>query len=423
MFLLLIFLQLTCTQKLQEQRSHYESKPVPKKISEMIQYLYSDRSAIQLINQYDQQILSTWLDQLQLTQITPKEIEQLTTSKKSILFRKMLTINRYLKKHYRTRKGSTIRWKTYSFLGPFLESYRVLCDLNDLDDRDIWRKALYKKCHFNQKLFQTDIKTQLLTLAKKGDGVLLDKQNRLTPFVAKMILSLWIEDHLKKKPQLRRQFLNSILHKTNYSEMLCGGFCNYSRHRFSKNLDLMVPHMGYQLLNSFHNRDYTKTIAVILKNKELSELGKGILVGAGGVPLKTTGIECSLWLQQGLNHMRLYHSSQRMKSMLMRDQLKDHFQRIELRHESQIQSGDIVQLKGHTFMFLGYRKIDGIYRLVTLEATGGSVRSVGLFYRSLPYEFDPSIRCGYPNYYRSEKQWKKKHHRARWYLFRFKEKQ
>ena len=71
--------------------------------------------------------------------------------------------------------------------------------------------------------------------------------------------------------------------------------------------------------------------------------------------------------------------------------------------EPRLEPGSIVVGGGHTYIFLGYaqdprdvRKL-GVnkapYRIVTLEAEGNLVRSVGVFFRVMPYEKSKNAAC------------------------------
>jgi len=140
----------------------------------------------------------------------------------------------------------------------------------------------------------------------------------------------------------------------------------------------MIVHMGYQLVNS-------------IKGANLLEKYSEILIEGVNPPkndkqksqTETIGIECSLFLQRAIERTNIAQIKGRMKTDYMDYSLVKSkiAKKIILNYESQLKLGDIVKLHGHTYLFLGYKKIDNHYYAVTIEATGGPFRSVGVFYR------------------------------------------
>ena len=82
--------------------------------------------------------------------------------------------------------------------------------------------------------------------------------------------------------------------------------------------------------------------------------------------------------------MNLAEIRGRMKTSNMKKKLlrNKNIRSFLLKNEKQLKRGDIVKLSGHTYVFLGYEKIENNYYAVTIEAVGGNIRSVGIFYRN-----------------------------------------
>ncbi len=345
-----------------------------KKILLILKLLYYSKG-IRAINKHDKNVISEYIfsiKQKNNSDLLP-QIKILFTGKNSKFIKKMLKIENFLKKNNKSRM---IKYQTYNYLGPFIETYKTICSFPDnFTDKQIFYSLKKKKnCKIKQKLFKNLNITDLLNKIEYGDKQIVKNYNITTPFVAKIILTEIILNKLNKKEQ--KNFFSQLINKTDYSEFTCGKFCNQKEPHIKRNINFLIPHNGYQLLNSIKGADVIDKYSYLLLEKN----SKNIKIKHSP---QTAGIECSLFLQRAIERSKLGKIKGRMKTDYMEYSLvKSKIARkYILNTENQLKTGDIVKLHGHTYLFIGYKMIKNHYYAVTIEAVGGNLRSVGIFYR------------------------------------------
>jgi len=345
-----------------------------KKILLILKLLYYSKG-IQAINKHDKIVISNYINTLKQNNLfLTKEIERLFTKKNNNFIKKMLQIEIFLKKHNDSRM---IKYQTYNYLGPYIETYKTLCKFDEnFNDKQIFRYLKQNKnCILKKELFKNAEIKDLLKKIEFGDKQIVKNYNKITPFIAKIILTEIVLSNLNKKEQ--KIFFDKIINKTDYSEFTCGKFCNQKEPRIKRNVNRIIIHNGYQLLNSI------KGANIIDKYSKMFLQNDNIKLLSHNKPLKTAGIECSLFLQRAIERAKIAQIKGRMKTSYMDYSLvsskiaKKHI----LNNEKQLKTGDIIKLKGHTYLFIGYKKINNHYYATTIEAVGGNLRSVGIFYR------------------------------------------
>lgn len=345
-----------------------------KKILLILKLLYYSKG-VQAINKHDKDIISLYINKLKLNNINLiTQAKNLFTNKNNKFLKKMLKITKFLKKHNNSRM---IKYQTYNYLGPFIESYKTICKFDKkLTDRQIYYSLKNKKkCKLKKELFKNISMKELLKKIEFGDKQIIKNYNIITPFVAKILLTEIISSKLNTKA--KKIFFSKIINKTDYSEFTCGKFCNQKEAHIKRNIDFIIPHNGYQLLNSIKGANLIdKYSKIFLKNKKFIPIKYKS-------PLLTAGIECSLFLQRAIERSKIAKIKGRMKTDYMDTSLVKSkiAKKYILNKEQQLKLADIIKLKGHTYLFMGYKKINKHYYAVTIEAVGGNLRSVGVFYR------------------------------------------
>ena len=360
----LLNLDINELETLTEELKNIKKNKEQKKISLILSLLLYSQN-VQRINLKDYETIKEYLKKAGISidkNIGLEEIKKLFTGKGNKFIRKMLKTASFLIKN---NNSGMIRYQTYNYLGPFLETYKVICSFENKKDREIYNYLKkYKSCKLKKK-FSGGVKIKdLLEKIKSGDGIKIGNYDEVASFVSKIILQELISSELKKKDLIK--FYEKIINKTDYSEFTCGKFCNVLAPNIKREYDKIVFHNGYQLLNSIKGANRLESF-----------------FGTERVIKKpwTTGIECSLFIQRALERMNIAKIKGRMKTSDMDKKLRDITVKIPLNKENQLKKGDIVKFKGHTFVFLGFKKINNRYYGVTIEAVGGNIRSVGVFYR------------------------------------------
>jgi len=357
------------------QLSTIKKKTAPqKKILLILKLLYYSKG-VQAINKHDKTIISLYINKLKLNNVNLiTQTQNLFTSKNNKFLKRMLSIENFLKKYNNSRM---IKYQTYNYLGPFIESYKTICKFDKkLTDKQIFYSLKNKKtCKLQKELFKNLSIKELLKRIEFGDKQIVKGYNKLTPFVAKIILTEIILNKLSRKE--KKIFLSKVINKTDYSEFTCGKFCNQKEAHIKRNIDFIIPHNGYQLLNSIKGANLIdKYSKIFLKNKNFTPIKYNS-------PLLTAGIECSLFLQRAIEKSKIAKIKGRMKTDYMDTSLVKSkiAKKYILNTEQQLKLGDIIKLHGHTYLFVGYKKINNHYYAVTIEAVGGNLRSAGIFYR------------------------------------------
>jgi hypothetical protein len=344
--------------------------PEQKKIVLILKLLQYSKN-VQKINKQDKEIISSYFSEIMCK--SDKHIglslhtisEKLFTQKNNIFMKKMFKTEEFLKKNNNSRM---IKYQTYNYLGPYIETYKTICDFDsNLTDKEIFKILKKDKtCNLKKNLLKDITIKELINKIKFGDKQIIANYNNITPFVAKIILTEIILSNLNKKEQ--KIFYNKIKNKTDYTEFTCGKFCNERNNSIKKDVDLIIVHNGYQLVNSIKGANL------------LEKYFESTIVDT---ELQTIGIECSLLIQRAIERTNIAQIKGRMKTAYMDYSLVNPkiAQKIILNYQNQLKTGDIVKLSGHTYVFVGYKKVNNYYYAVTIEATGGNLRSVGVFYR------------------------------------------
>ncbi|MBN2693163.1 hypothetical protein JXR93_00750, partial [bacterium] len=378
---------------------------------------YSDK--IQKINYFDAIFIK---DFYKKTGVKSVEIDDFLKSfKKDGNFTKKFIKNRdFILKN---NLSKAIQKNPWNYMGSFIEFYRAICNV-DSDDKAIYELiAKGDSCEIRNDIKNSWSIDNFFEMAKKGDELIYNADSGfpyLTPFVAKMILVEFMDYYLKnsKKSTLRTQFWAGITHKLNVGEFKCGHFCELSSAPFINNLDYYTTHMGYVLVHSITSGHFAERVSNefnnLLENIELEtpqtideialNLNSKQLDILKNSEIDTIGIECSYYVQRVLEEMN-YSIKGRLKSSNMESKLSKGVKIAKKREffsEELLNQGDIIQQKGHTWVFAGYGEPNNskninrysskyssehktIY-ILTFEAVGNRARTVGLFYRMMPYE-------------------------------------
>ncbi len=460
---------------------------------------YSDK--IQNINYLDAIFIKNFYKKIGINSIEITDF--LKFLKKGGYFNKKFIKNRdFILKN---NLSKAIQKNTWNYMGSFIEFYRAICSI-DGDDKIVYDEIANE----TDCILRDDIKNSwnidyFFEIIKKGDELIYDADfgfPYLTPFVAKMILVEFMDYYLKNSnsSDLRKDFWSGVIHKQNIGEFRCGHFCESYSSPFENDLDYYTTHMGYVLVHSVDSGHLTEKISNELNNFELinknsfldekkeknktetekktenkiendikSSNSKDINSNSDNLFLNfvkivmdkyiliseidTVGVECSYYLQRVLENMG-YKIKGRLKSSTMEQKLSKDFKSSRKREffsEELLIAGDMIQQKGHTWVFAGYGNLNKKYidfiktdlnknsnleisknnknvidnvneskvnidynqnkvnknrvnldnlitkvnknrvnpnviYILTYEAVGNRARSVGLFYRMMPYE-------------------------------------
>jgi len=360
-------------------------------ISKML--LYSNK--INKINKNDAENIKKWLKILKIDNLD--NIEKIYNDKNfSYKFRKLVN---FLRKNNSTTPN--VQKRPWNYLGPYIESYKFLCQ-EKLSYYRSYKKIMTSKnlkCNFNKNAFKNLTIEKLLIKIESGDKILITKnREEITPFIAKYILTELIDIKLKenknsKKNRVNRlKFWYSLINKTDYTEFTCGKFCN-NKESFRRDPDKMVVHMGYQLLNSIKGSNLLEKYAKLVSENKKED----VLKLQQSKTTQTLGLECSLIIQRSIERTKVGDIRGRLKTTTMSQKLSCGknalFSKSVLTCDKQLDFADLVKPKGHVYLFLGYHKIDKKYYITTIEAVGGDVRGVGIFFREYPYENNEKLKC------------------------------
>jgi hypothetical protein len=407
-------------------------------------------SSIQKANEEDARTISKWLkdSDVNMRTIDPVEVTSMFISKRSHFKTKAGLIRKYgvpLTFIGPFTSGFQAYCRLPSFgnrwLYKLLQKYKPTRWIKCRKRKDFFSDKNGRRLNGKQLLA-----TMRERLKSRGDGFVVGKgANRNTLFLTKLILTELVDNRLrkiddaKKRRRKRLAFWNELKFRSNYFEYnrakdetdrdfigsrsyhearLYGRRAMPDRKPFPFKLDpnYMIAHAGYEYGGSIEGykalHEYIKKKYASPKGhlkdylSRKSERDSGIVratCGLGGDSF-ALGVDCSGFIQKAIVGMSSYLAGlvkKRLSTKNMSKELKcKDGRRIASRTsffcEARLSPGSIVVGHGHTYIFLGYgqdprevRKLGldkAPYRMMTMEAEGNFARSVGIFFRHMPYE-------------------------------------
>ncbi len=365
---------------------------------------------IEAVQRRDSGMIRKWLRDLEISGITRDEIVDLIVGPRSL---------------FRKKAVSAVARHGAAYCGPFIEGYKALCSIPDSGDAGVAALLAKRKppCQLPAGLLgsaatpEEGLAELLAALEAPGPfQIRIAGPTYVTPFLAKLILTEVIDRRivegrvpppllkggsglLQKRalPTLRAMFWHDLKLKTDYSASASGRFHasrdiaeltrpgdaleELSRY---KDLNGMVAHLGYEL-----GADEEAS-------RQLDRYGASLL---------GLGYDCSEYAGHAIRTAAGDLFRHRLSSFNIRETLacpapgrQPLALETEFACEQRLVPGDLVRKKGHVYIFAGYGRDvsegdSAPWRMMTIEATGGPYRAVGVFFRELPYEATETESC------------------------------